>query len=140
MEMNVFKMYYYKKRFIFKNIKQFLYNLKYAWQRITRGYADCDVYNLDWFLEQVLKGALIKLANTTYSYPDTYENLESWQEDLKRISELVDLSNVDNRLSECYDENMCLIKDKYLNLIEECVNYRNEIFDWLKINMNHLWD
>lgn len=140
MKMNVFKMYYYRKRFIFKNIKQFLHNLKYAWQRITRGYADCDVYNLDWFLEQVLKGALIKLANTTHSYPDAYENLESWQEDLKRISKLVGLSNVDDRLSECYDEDMCLNKEKYMSLIEECVNYRNEIFDWLKLNINHLWD
>ena len=41
----------YLKRYVFKNIKWYLYEIKYAWQRMLYGYSYSDVVDADyWFV------------------------------------------------------------------------------------------
>lgn len=63
-------------------------NLKAAWQRATRGYADRDTWNLDSWLLQVLPAALDHLAEHSHGWPsnDEFPEFEDWQEYLFKIA------------------------------------------------------
>lgn len=66
-------------RILFSNIKQFFKNIKYAYQRITRGYCDADIWNLSDYISDMLYLTLNKLADTTHGYPgvDIFEDTKS---------------------------------------------------------------
>ena len=84
-------------------IKYLFKCIKWAKQRITRGYADSDVWNIDeWFLRCV-PGMLEQLANTTNSYPGKFlsyvdhiitieeddDAAEKWSAELKEMAHLL---------------------------------------------------
>lgn len=53
--------------------------LKWARQRVVRGYADCDVWNLDNWFSDVVPGALKHLAEHHSGWPDSlFETPEEW--------------------------------------------------------------
>lgn len=59
------------------------YCLRDAYQRITRGYADTDWFNMDSHLLELLPAMLKELAAHSHSYPgtapfDTYEKWTAW--------------------------------------------------------------
>ncbi len=72
-----------------KNFKSLVQSFKFAWQRITRGYSDGDVWDLDFYLSKLLPAALRELAETSDSYPEFFSSgaicgsLENWQAYLK---------------------------------------------------------
>ena len=60
---------------------------KWAKQRIVRGYADCDVWNLDKWFAAILPEMLNQLAGTTHGYPDQkFETFEEWQQWLRETA------------------------------------------------------
>ena len=62
------------------NIKLFFRQFKWAWQRATRGFADCDTWNLDSSILDYLYGTLNFLAKHHWGYPgdDKFPTDESW--------------------------------------------------------------
>ena len=105
------------------NIRRFIRNLKYAKQRIIRGYADCDVWDFNVFLGGIISGGLTALAGEGHSFPERYDNAGNWKNELIRISSLT------AKLSAPEDER----PDNYGKI-------KNEVFEWLKENFDDLWD
>lgn len=61
-------------------------NLKAAWQRVTRGWADRDTWSLDNYLLEILPEMIEYLAEHTHGYPGEHAGFptyESWQEFLR---------------------------------------------------------
>lgn len=82
----------YPKWQLYNHMKHFMRNVKYAWQRATKGYCDRDLWNLDKFYSQLFEDSLVDFAGTTHGAPDKYfsageENeIEPWQERLHDIA------------------------------------------------------
>lgn len=71
-EMNVLARWYLPWRYPcnwWKNIKHFIRSWKWAYQRVTRGYADCDVWNLDCYYSTIIPRTLRALAASSHGYP-----------------------------------------------------------------------
>lgn len=61
--------------------------LKWARQRVVRGYADCDVWNLDNWFSDVVSGALTHLAEHHCGWPDhLFKTPEEWTAWLKKAA------------------------------------------------------
>lgn len=71
------------------NIKVFFRHFKWAYQRATRGFADCDVWNLDSSILEYLSGTLNHLADYHWGYPgdERFPTDESWTEFLKDMAQ-----------------------------------------------------
>lgn len=99
----------------FKDLK---YCLRDAYQRITRGYADTDWFNMDSHLLELLPAMLKELATHSHSYPgtapfDTYEKWTAW------LNEMAD------NLISCREEE-----------IDKANEYYKEYIESLKLNWN----
>lgn len=76
----------------FGNIKQFFRNIKFAYQRITRGYADPDIWDFDSYLSKIIINGSRHLADTTHGYPmmllnnKTINSPEKWTEYLYEMA------------------------------------------------------
>lgn len=71
----------------FTNIGQFFRNIKFAFQRAYRGYADCDAWAVDVYLSNLIPEMLLHLAKNGCSYPTAFQNREEWEVTLEEISE-----------------------------------------------------
>ena len=71
-----------------RNIRLFGRQFKWAYQRITRGFCDADVWDLDTHLSEYLAQTIEHLAKTSHSYPGTEEfpTYESWKTYLMEIA------------------------------------------------------
>ena len=63
MNSNVFRNPWLFRRHPVRWLRCFFRSFKYAWQRITRGWADCDVWEMDEYLLQILPEMLDALAS-----------------------------------------------------------------------------
>lgn len=78
-----------------RNLWQFFRNIKYAYQRVTRGFCDQDVWSLSDFYSELFYQSLNHLANTTIGCPaggefedsDNITGFEKWQNCLKEMAE-----------------------------------------------------
>ena len=113
-------------------------NIKSFYQRGKRGYADCDVWNLDMYLVKVMGGAINRLAETTHSYPNGYEEYEDWTKDLKDIAELITKLYPDDNVN--WDLEGSQFRENYDKVLEEAEVASEVVFDWLKEHFNDLWD
>lgn len=68
-------------------VKMFFHSCKYAYQRVTRGYADCDLWDLDDYYLTLFTNTLNSFADNTISYPGNkqFPSYESW---IKYVREL----------------------------------------------------
>lgn len=106
-----------------KNIVYFFHNLKYAKQRVERGFADIDIWDFSFYLKKLFADGLDYFAANLQSYPERYGSAENWEKELKRIASLVrkiDVEEFDR--SDDYDET------------------KNEVLDWMRNNFDDLWD
>ena len=73
-KLSVFSKEYYLKWTSFPgfkyNIGLFFRNFKYAYQRITKGYCERDLWNMDYWICNILSNAFHDFARDTHSYPD----------------------------------------------------------------------
>lgn len=84
-ELSVFQPSYCRWYRIDKKIKHFFKNIKWVWQRITRGYADCDIWSLDAWLVCLLPQAIRTLESKLHGHPyDMTE--EEWHEYLLKMA------------------------------------------------------
>lgn len=82
------------------------YNLKAAWQRATRGFADRDIWDMDtWFL-QVFPAMLKQLSKNAHGHPCSFKSYEEWTEFLYQLAIDFEKCQDDegNDENEYYDE------------------------------------
>ena len=90
-----------------RNIPQLFRNIKYAYQRITRGYSDADVWSLDYFISELLYGALNQLADEGYTWNnEKFNTPEEWKAYLKDMANHFNNCLIDNseKSDETYDK------------------------------------
>lgn len=92
MDLNIFKRGYLPWRYprnIKENIENFFRNCHFAWQRATRGYADCDIWNMDCWLLSLIHDGLIHLADNNYGWPgdDRFPEPEDWDQYLRDMAQ-----------------------------------------------------
>lgn len=75
--LNVFKQGYYSWRRPFHNIRQFFRNIKYAWQRATKGYCKADVWDLSNYWQSLMIDSLKDFEVSTNGYPANMSD-EQW--------------------------------------------------------------
>lgn len=70
------------------NIKTFFKGFKYSWQRITKGYCDKDIWNLDDTILEYLGQTLLSLSQVTHGYPgnEEFNTFEKWQKYLEDLA------------------------------------------------------
>jgi len=80
------------------NTGLFFRQFKWAYQRATRGFADCDVWNMDNWLLDVIPGALKQLADNHYGWPGTeqFPEPEDWTQYLKDMAQKFYSAKEDN--------------------------------------------
>ena len=112
-------------RFLPKNIKYFFTRyLKYRRQRIRRGFADCDVWNLDDYILKVLADGLREFVKQTNCYPDNlFPTFEAWRDHLTLIADDLDWIKVDATDNEYWN-------DKILE--KECSEEEHKWFERIK--------
>ena len=104
-KLNVFNNPYYKwyyPQYWHKNIRMFFRSIKYAYQRITRGWADCDTWDLDSYYLDLFHDTLTYLAEHHMGYPgnDEFDTDEKWTAYLKEMAQKFYQANESN---EYYD-------------------------------------
>jgi len=119
-------------------VRRFFWNLKYAWQRIKRGYSDYDLLDFDTYLERVLSQGLKDFAKRSTGFPNGYETYEEWIKDLNDIAELVTKFNPDNCIDWDKDDDWDW-KD-WEKADDESTVARELVFDWMKMHWGSLWD
>ena len=62
---------------------------KWGWQRIMRGYADCDIWNFDSFLADLIPAGRRALT-TGLSYPMDFKSCDEWHEWLNDTANMFD--------------------------------------------------
>lgn len=79
--LNVFQKSSYKWWRIWDRIKFHRHDLKFAWQRITKGYCDSDTWNLDHYYKQLLIDTLTYFKDNLHGAPVEYFNQDSENEE-----------------------------------------------------------
>jgi hypothetical protein len=94
-------------------------NLKAAWQRATRGYANRDTWNLDTWLLQVLPAAIKHLAKNCHGWPatDDFPTHEDW---------VSFLNNLANDLEDCQDDEAENRNEYYEDYMKELMDNADE--------------
>lgn len=110
----------YLKRYVFKNAKWYLHEIKYAWQRMIYGYSDMDVVDADFWFVSTMANVLEDLKNTTDGYPTSEKDLETWKEKLGYIVYCLREANSDtcSKNQDCSDFEF-LGQKEYESLAEE---------------------
>lgn len=118
MGLNVFKDYRgYSRHWMLTHpwlyFKHGYYNLKAAWQRATRGYANRDTWDMDtWFL-QVFPAMLKQLSQNANGHPCSFKSYEEWTEFLYQLAIDFEKCQDDegNDENEYYDDYMKSLDD-----------------------------
>ena len=166
--LNVFNTHYsplkYPSNWI-RNARVFFRQFKWAYQRVTRGFCDFDVWDFDTYLSQMMADGIEHLAKTSHSYPgnEEFPTPESWEEYLMKIVALLRYSLNDelpNEYREAWEKtwenkDICdainnkspedeVITKAFLDVEMQNENKKiaaqNEALDMIKHVYNHLWD
>lgn len=90
--------------------KDFGYCLRDAYQRITRGYADTDWFNMDSHLLELLPAMLKELAAHSYSYPShgPFNTPEKWSTFIHSLADRIESCKEEeqDKRNEYYDDYM----------------------------------
>lgn len=134
-----------------KNIGQFFRNVKYAYQRVTRGFCDWDTWELDHYYSELFYQSLSYLADHHYGYPGVgeFDTDEKWTKYLKNMAELFRTCSME--ASDRYPDKF----DRYLEFSdsekaawfqlenkvwEDQIKDKDQAFDMLKKSFYDLWD
>lgn len=150
MGMNIFSfgIYSHNPRWWLHNIKQFFKNIKYAWQRATRGFSDPDCWEFDSYLSRIISGGLKTLDKNRHGFPtELYSQLgeedgnQEWSKILSEISAKMEKYE-QLKSSEYPPGNLPpeAIMEWYENNQKEAENAWNGAIDLLKKWHNDMWD
>lgn len=106
-------------------------------QRVRRGFADCDLWNVDSYLLSVIPGMLRLFADGACGYPEQFwsfekgryvanDSYEVWATELKRVADAFDY------YASTYDQ--------FKRTPAEDEAMRMKLFVWLGHNIMTIWD
>lgn len=129
--LNVFKFGYHSSswRHPIESIKYFFRNLKYAWQRATRGFSDWDLWNLDSYYSNLIWKSLESFVNMhKYGTPSEDITIDEWNEKVHSVAELFrnsieDESDYRNKFEEEYNRDFYQYLDEHENDIDAFMHY-----------------
>lgn len=108
---NVLRVYEYTSRYYLTHpwtfVRHFARNLKWTWQRATRGYSDYDVADIASFIFDTLPPAIQELNKTKTSHPGSM-TFEAWTEVLTDIIISFSQAQEYGNLEMEEDANRCL--------------------------------
>lgn len=116
--LNVFKNSFYSLRRPLWSIKRIFKSFKWAYQRITKGFCDKDLYDLSEFYLNLLHQSIFEFKNNTLSHPHNMTE-KDWEIVLYKISNFfyqANMENFENYPSKSYTNNA---KDKGFDLLKE---------------------
>lgn len=147
--MNIFKfgIYGHHPKWWFSNIKQFFRNIKYAWQRATRGFADPDWWEFDSYLSQTISGCLKEFDKKRSGFPsELYFKLgeeagdKKWSEVLIKIAE--NMEQYEKIQTDCPPDSVSIenVGGWHAQNQKEAEKLWNDAFDLLKRWHGNMWD
>lgn len=124
-------------------IKEWFYDIKYRCQRFIRGYADCDVWNInEWFIK-TLEPMLKELASTTSSSPYMY-TYDQWVLKLNEMADALHFMLEDNIIEELeggWDKYLSDISiEDYQRVSNTIVQNKDKFFEMFIEEFWSLWD
>ncbi len=129
--MNQLNVFNYANRYSFKS---WFRVFKYAYQRVVRGYADCDIYNLDFYYLSLFEESLKSLAKESHGYPSEFDTYQNWINYLNEMAQKFYQANESNNFYKTPQS------DKWYAWIEEHPAednpYINDMIE--EENMNYL--
>ena len=134
--------------------------IKYAIQRIRKGYCDRDTWNIDWWFQKTIVLMLKDFKKNKHSYPTEFKTQEEWDNVLNKMIILFnnmdfDTCDISNPYEELWHsivynpqyftpEQTKDIRKKYLEkqeeIYEQCENAKNEAFSLFSKYFHDLWD
>lgn len=127
-DLNVLTRHYYSWRIAGnwpRNVKYFFRTLKYAYQRITKGYCDSDLWSLDMYYAKLISTSLKEFADITHSYP--YNSTpEEWKEELLKIAECFENSIEPEEVDKYFEQYLELREKRGITLISDIFNSKIE--------------
>ena len=134
---NVFKTCTYYRwiypKFWWKNISLFFRRFKWAYQRATRGYADCDVCDMDNWILNLFHGALNHLADNHWGYPysEKFPTDTDWTSYLHEMAYLFYKADEDNDAYShpVYDKWVAYLQEHpNINILQDENPYNKEMY------------
>lgn len=107
-------------RYFIRDIPWKLKQVKFFYQRGRRGWADCDVWGMDYYLARVIPGMLKDLRKNHNGYPATLETDNEW---VAIINKIIAGFEAHIRLTEM--ENWAIDSVTHLWTEEEKVKFRD---------------
>lgn len=124
-----------------KNFKQFFRNIKYAYQRVTRGYSDWDTWDLDTYYQQLFADSVRHFARNLHGapyefYDDNADNpIQKWEDYLNEMAD-----HFDESLRDYFEE----VDSTNIEEFNNFENYKMEEFykgfDMMREVFFSLWD
>ena len=119
---------YYRIRRQLIDIKYWPKEVKWCWQRITRGWSDRDTWSFDYYLSKVIGEGVKRLSEKSAGWPD--QNFKTYEEYTAMLRKMSDgFLNYNNKLFDT-DE----------SLSDEDIKQLNKSLDLLKKHFQTLWD
>lgn len=118
----------------FRNIKKIV---KYSWQRITKGYCNYDLYDIDWYLIWLLPSMLENFAEKTNSYPAEFDNIDTWKENIRHIADRFKTAEDFYNLSDSLEDHTA---QQRIDFYDKSVYCLKQGFELLIKYYWHLWD
>lgn len=100
--------------------------IKWTLQRVRRGWSDYDAWDLDIYLDTVIRDTTKYLSERTNSYPPQL-TFDEWKSVLRRISFLA-------------DQHLAMVNNDFKYTHEEYDRTVKELFDLLSKHWGNLWD
>lgn len=139
--MNVFKKGWFTWRQPIKSIKLMYRRCKWAWQRITRGYADCDIWDLDDYFADLISHALWTFSDNATGWPDyRFDTFEEWKDYIREIGNYFYFIKEDAYDTPALDEWSDNLPEHWLCKKEEETEEFKELTRKMREEENHIWE
>lgn len=128
-------------------VKEIFYEIKYAWQRVFRGWDDRAIWSIDYYLAELIPQLVLRLKEVTHGVPFAMFEEDDWDEE--------EFSYKDGRMeiaSKRWDKVLEEIADGFiyykeniydsfgLEEVEEVQEKLNKSMNLLKEHYMSLWD
>lgn len=132
----------------FWNWKKPFRSIKFAFQRMKKGYCDYDTWDIDSYLDKILPGMLRQMADETIAAPAIVENGEihqfthdEWRSELRQTALLIELAQKeeDDCIFRSDEETLQEYVERDIEATALAEKYRKMAFDWILKNYRHLW-
>lgn len=132
----------------FWNWKKPFRSIKFAFQRMKKGYCDYDTWDIDSYLDKILPGMLRQMARETISAPVRVEDGkihqltdDEWKSELRQAALMIEMAMIleDECIFQPDQETLQEYAKRDEAATKSSNKYRKMAFDWLLRNYRNLW-